>query len=232
MKVLSIMAVLAVLVSATYAALPVNATATAGTPLTLSNSVAAGTVSAWGGNVTPVNLVINSSTLHWQGFFGNVTGSLGLGYGSSVLKTWSLSTVRGQVYASQGTSIDFTVLNSTSVTLANVDAAFSFLTGASDSAANSGSNGANSAFNITHYTVQASSKPRILTYNSSGASVWETVVLNSGDTANTTKYVFAGLLNNSGIAADGTAANFQILVPENSAGNLVSTTYYFYGEVQ
>lgn len=231
MRIISILAVFAVLASVSYAALPVNATVTAGTPLTLTSSATSGTVGAWGGNVTPVNLVINSSTLHWQGFFGNITGSLGLGYGTSLLKKWTISTAAGQVYASQASVIDFTALNSTSVTLANMDSAFSFLSGATDSAANSGTNTNNTFFNISHYQVPNNTRPTLFTMNSSGALVWETVVLTT-NASDSTKYVFAGLISNNGVAADGTSADFQIMVPEDSLGNLAATTYYFYGEVR
>jgi len=221
-----------VLAVAAFAA-PVNITSiTAGTSRTLTNSGAAGTVAAWGGNVTPVDVVINSSTMHWQGFYGNVTGSLGLGGGASLLKTWTLSTLRGQVYASTGSNIDFTVLNSTAVPLANLDSAFSFLSAAADSAANSGSNNANTQFNISNYNVAASSKPRIMTMNGTGDLAWETVVLNANSVGTTTAYVFTGLINNSGKAFDNTAANFQIMVPVNGAGGSPAVNYYFYGEVQ
>lgn len=215
--------------AATFA--QVNATVSAGASQTLTNAGNAGTVAAWGGNVTRVNVTINASTRHWQGFYGSVNGSLALGAGTNVLKTWSLSTITGQVYVSQNNNVDFSTLNGTVVTLSNMDSAFSFLTGANDAAANTGTNSANSAFNIGSYSVLASSKPKILTQSNTGAQVWETVVLTS-NTSDATKYVFAGILNNSGTAFDGTSANFQVIVPENSAGNTAVTNYYFYGEVQ
>ncbi|MDE1798211.1 MAG: hypothetical protein KGH63_02290, partial [Candidatus Micrarchaeota archaeon] len=149
--------------------LPVGATnVVAGTPVTLGAG-AAGTAAAWGGNVTQVNLTINSSTLHWQGFYGNVTASLTLGSGSSAVKTWTVSTLRGQIYASTSNSVDFTAVNSTAVTVANVDSAFSFLSGANDAAANTGSNDANPAFSVGAYNVSANSRPLITTYNASGS---------------------------------------------------------------
>ncbi|MFH1095523.1 MAG: hypothetical protein V1728_04865 [Candidatus Micrarchaeota archaeon] len=216
-------------------ALPVGANVTAGTPVTLGTTTA-GTADAWGGNITQVNLTINSSTLHWQGFYGSVTGSLRLASGNesnvSTLKLWTVSTLRGQIYASRASNIDFTVLNSTAVTLAAVDSAFSFLSGANDAAVNTGTDSLNPAFSIGQYAVGASTAPLITTLNSTGQSMWQQVVLNDGNTSDSSRYVFVGIINNSGVAYNGQSANFQIIVPENSVGDATPTTYYFYGEVQ
>ncbi len=216
-------------------ALPVGANVTAGTSVTLGTTTA-GTADAWGGNVTQVNLTINSSTLHWQGFYGSVTGSLRLASGNesnvSTLKLWTVSTLRGQIYASRASNIDFTALNSTAVTLAAVDSAFSFLSGANDAAAHTGADSLNPAFSIGQYAVGANSEPLIMTLNSTGQSTWQQVVLNDGNTSDSSRYVFVGLINSSGVAYNGQSANFQIIVPENSVGDATPTTYYFYGEVQ
>ena len=91
-------------------ALPVGASSvSAGTPVTLG-TFSPGTASAWGGNITQVNLTINSTTLHWQGFYGSLTGSLKLASGNasnlSTLKTWPVSTISGQVYVSTSSNVD------------------------------------------------------------------------------------------------------------------------------
>lgn len=212
-------------------ALPVGATSvTAGTPVTLS-SVSAGTASAWGGNITQVNLTINSSTLHWQAFYGTVNGSLRLAANATAaVKIWSVSTITGQIYASQSSNIDFTLVNSTGVNLSNTDSAFSFLSGAADSATNSGTNNANPAFNVSQYPVSANSRPVITTMNGSGAQAWQEVVLTTDNTT-ASKYVFTGLLNNSGNSFSNVSAQFQIIVPANQVGTTAATTYYFYGEI-
>lgn len=217
-------------------AAPVGASTTAGTPVTLGTTTV-GTASAWGGNITQVNLTINSSTQRWQGFYGSVTGSLRLASGSnstgfSTVKTWTVSNLRGQVYASTSSNVDFTAVNSTAVTLADVDSAFSFLSGFSDAAANTGTDNANPAFNVSQYTVAGNSRPLITTNSNASAGVWKEVVLAHGaNLSNPTNLVFVGLLNNSGVAYNGASANYQIIVPENSVGENTATTYYFYGEV-
>ncbi len=231
MRLLGVLFVLALAVTAL--ALPVNVSVTAGTARTLTSSVGSGTVGAWGGNVTSVNVVINSSTLRWQGFYGNVTGNLALGAGTNVLKTWNIGTLKGQVFVSTGGDIDFTALNSTAVTLANVDSTFTFLSGAPDSAVNTGvNNTCNSDFNVSYYNVPFESKPCIKTQNSSGTAIWETVVLRDATTTTATDYVFVGIIRENQTSFDGTPADFQIMVPENALGNVAPTNYYFYGEVQ
>ncbi len=203
----------------------------AGTPVTLG-SASAGTAQAWGGNITQVNFTINSSTLHWQAFYGTISAGLRLASSSGTVKSWTVSSVRGMVYVSQSSNVDFSSLNSTAVTLSNVDSAFSFLSGADDSAANTGTNAANPAFNVSQYLVSINTRPLITTRNGSGVEAWKQVVLNDGNTSNTSRYVFAGFINSSGTAYDNSSAQYQVIVPENAAGDTTPTTYYFYGEIQ
>jgi len=234
MKLLLVFLSVAVLLS-TVICDPVGATVTAGTPVTLGTQ-SAGTAHAWGGNITQVNLTINSSTLHWQGFFGSITASLRLASGAegsvNTMKVWPVSTVAGQVYVSQSNNINFSALNTTATTLSNVDSAFTFLSSASDSAINTGTNSANPAFNISTFRVSANTRPLITTLNSSGSSVWRQVVMKHGASNTPSNFVFVGLINSSGVAYDGNPAHYQVIVPENSVGDTASSTYYFYGEVQ
>jgi len=207
----------------------------AGTPVSLGTQ-SPGTAGAWGGNITQVNLTINSSTLHWQGFYGSVAASLRLASGSegsvSTLKVWNVSNVSGQIYVSTSSNVDFTTINSSTATLANVDSAFTFLSGANDAAVNTGTNSASPAFNIGQYIVYANTRPFVTTLNSSGSPVWRQVIVRDANTTTATDFVFVGLLNSSGVAYNGAAAHFQVIVPENSAGDAAVTTYYFYGEIQ
>ena len=208
---------------------------TAGTAVTLGTQTP-GTASAWGGNITSLNLTINSTTLHWQGFYGIVTSSLRLASGNSsnvsTLKLWNVSNINGQIYVSQSSNVNFSALNSTSASLANVDSAFSFLSGANDAASQTGADSSNPSFNVGQYAVAANSYPHITTFNSSGSAVWREVVMRHATTGTESDFVFVGLLNSSGVAYNGESAHFQVIVPENSAGDTSVTTYYFYGEIQ
>lgn len=214
-------------------AIPVGAqVADTGTPVTLG-AQAAGTADAWGGNITEVNLTINSSTLHWQGFYGSVTAGLRLaGPNNNSMKTWTVNTIKGQVYASTSNNVDFTQLSSLDAALTTLDTAFAFLDGEDDNATSTGSDDANSAFNVGQYTIGANSRPKITTHSNETNDVWEEVITwHDGDSSDNQSVVFVGILNDSGKAFNGDDADYQIIVPEDSAGDQSPTTYYFYGEI-
>jgi len=92
----------------------------------------AGSTEAEGGNVTLLNLTTTQSTARWQGFYGNVSGSLSLGLGSDVLYDFSSATI-SSVFASMNQTFDFTVLQA--ATTNQIDTVWGYGSGA-DIAAN------------------------------------------------------------------------------------------------
>jgi len=65
-------------------------------------------IQAQAGNVTELNIDGYSTTQTWQGYFGNVTGTIMLGDGSdNVMYNWSLSSPEGEIYASVNDSISW-----------------------------------------------------------------------------------------------------------------------------
>ncbi|HLD55637.1 MAG TPA: hypothetical protein VJB35_05240, partial [Candidatus Nanoarchaeia archaeon] len=83
-----------------------------GTITSISNSTApldvAQGVAAIAGNVTEINIVGFSTTQSWQGYFGNVSGTLQLADGSdNVMYNWSLASPEGEIYASVNNSINW-----------------------------------------------------------------------------------------------------------------------------
>jgi len=69
----------------------------------------AGSHEAIAGNVTELNIQGYSTTQTWQGYFGNVTGTIQLADASdNVLYNWSLANPQGEVYASTNESISWT----------------------------------------------------------------------------------------------------------------------------
>ena len=216
------------------AAEPVGAQVTAGTPVTLGSGPV-GSVQAWGGNITSVNLAINSTTLHWQAFYGNVSAGLRLASNQSgqtyTVKSWTVDNLRGQIYVSRSSNIDFSNLSSVDPSINNLDTAFPFLSGANDRANNTGSDNANPALTVGPYSIAANTRPIIQTNNGNNSAAWTQVVLNYNDVTSATNYVFSVPINASGNAYDNTSANYQAMVPANATtGSAV--TYYFYGEIQ
>ena len=223
------LSLLALLASANSAS-PVNATTSVGTPVTLP--VEPATLATVTGAPTNITLDINSTTLHWQGFYGNVTGSIALGYGSSKLKTWDLGPKSGQVYISTSANINFSQINSTDVLLNDVDSAFTFLSGADDSANLTGVEDSNSQINISNYVLAANSRPVIYSRDKSGSASWQQIVLAHTTPSGKDTFVFGGIIREGAQAFNGQAADFQIVVPTSGILNTTGESYYFYGEVR
>ncbi|VVB56831.1 Uncharacterised protein [uncultured archaeon] len=215
-------------------AAPVGAEVNAGTPVTLGSGPV-GSVEAWGGNVTFVNLQINSTTLHWQAFYGNITAGLRLASNQSgttyTVKSWTVDSLRGVVFVSRSSNINFANLSSVDPAINSLDTAFPFLSGANDRANNTGSDNANPAMTVGPYSITAGSRPIIQTNNGQNQASWTQVVLNYGDVTSAEDYVFAVPINASGNAYDNSSANYQVMVPANATVGS-SVTYYFYGEIQ
>jgi len=70
------------------------------------NASAAGNTTAIAGNVTELAISGYSITQSWQGYFGNVTGTIMLADNSdNVMYNWSLASPEGEIYASTNDSI-------------------------------------------------------------------------------------------------------------------------------
>lgn len=201
-----------------------------GNPVTLP--VQASSVASVSGIPTNISLQINSTTLHWQGFYGNVTGSIALAYGNSTLRSWNISSVFGQVYACTSQNIDFSALNSTAVNLSDIDSAFTFLSGADDSAAITGVADSNSQINISYFTLYQSTRPVIFSRDKAGSPLWQQIILSQGASPQKGDLVFAGIIRDDQQSFNGQSADFQIVVPTSGILNSTGESYYFYGEIQ
>lgn len=62
----------------------------------------AANISAVAGNVSELNFEANTSSSTWQGYFGNVTGTIVLGNANNkTLYNWNLTSPAGQIYATR-----------------------------------------------------------------------------------------------------------------------------------
>ena len=69
---------------------------------------AAGQQDAVAGNVSSINLVALSSTRSWQGYFGNITGTVVLSDASNnQMYNWSVGSPVGQIYASTANNVNW-----------------------------------------------------------------------------------------------------------------------------
>ena len=66
-------------------------------------------IQAQAGNVTEVNIHGYSPTQSWQGYFGNITGTIQLADANdNVMYNWSLASPQGEIYSSTSSSLDWT----------------------------------------------------------------------------------------------------------------------------
>lgn len=210
--------VLALGISLVQAA-PQDAQSTAGSTGQYSTS-AANTVSAEGGNVTQVNVSSDSSTGKWQGFWGNISGSLQLGDGSATFYDWSSVSFQA-VYASPGNSITWGSLTSLSGNLTAKDTDYGFTSSDADSINNTMTGASCNA------GTEIASADGVTPYNSSGsAGSWETCI--AEDTSDLAGTVFGTNIISAGADAyNGDNVQYQLMVPVNGA----TQNYYFYLEI-
>ena len=190
------------------------------------------------GNVTELTIIGNSVTQSWQGYFGNVSGSIMLEDSSGrTMYNWSLASPQGEVFASTSGSVTWTGIqcfnwtaNGTSLeTSYNVNDS---IDGVNETFEAYGSNAhadfvvGSTAFNSTTACMSAD------IYDSTGASVdgtFEEVLL--ADAAGNP--IFAALLENDVSGFDSATHDFEMLVLEDGHGGDTSTTeYFFYVELE
>ena len=84
---------------------PTGGSVTPGSPQTAPADTA-GNNSAFAGNTTFLGVTAYSTTQTWQGYFGNVSGTIQLADASdNVIYNWTLAEPEGEVYASTNSSI-------------------------------------------------------------------------------------------------------------------------------
>lgn len=235
-KIRTISTLLAVLMLAVVvmvlpaAAVPTGdeSTTTAGTPSTYTPTAEG--VAARGGNITDVTFTnALTATSKWQGYYGNVSGSIFLGTTSGdKMFSWAVSTAAGEVFATQDSSMDITEWEGLAArTGANIDTDFTFTAGDLDSGTNTFTVDP-SAIVVAGRSIDGSANTAAKTYNATDIPTWTTIAL-AGSSPAEANYVFAGVISNDGEAYDGTSKDFQMIVPENAATG--TETYYFYVEL-
>jgi predicted enzyme related to lactoylglutathione lyase len=183
------------------------------------------------GNVTELTVVSNSTTQSWQGYYGNVSGSIGLKDGSdNVLYNWSLGTPEGEIYASNASSITWDGIQCYDEP--NNLTFFESMFGISINDAD----GLNETFNLNNHegfytnSIQFTSGECNSTklFNSLGVGTFDEVLLTDGSSI-----VFASLLSDDANGFDDVPHDFEMIVLEDGHGTDVSTTmYYFWAELE
>jgi hypothetical protein len=199
-------------------------------------SASAQTVSAIAGNVSELNVNANAITQTWQGYFGNITGTIVLGdANNNTLYDWSLSSPRGEIYATRTSSTP----TWTSIRCANTTNIASEDTSLGVNEATDADSVNNTFFNTTSFsqfyvgTVNINTSQNCFAarmYNSTGQSSttnFAEILLH--DSSN---LVYTTILDQDALGFDGRTHDFEMMVGENGhSGDTSTTTYYFYVEL-
>lgn len=231
-----------------------NATALRTEQTNSTNSI--GNLSAYAGNLTEVDVYGYATTQTWQGYFGNVSGTIQLtNAAGSVIYNWSSASPQGEIFASSNNSITWTSLmcfnytangtgsdtgqeGATSINGMNLTTLETLygLSGSSVDGVNETFNligaGTHDAFNVGSLSFTEGECRSTRVYDSSGKGVnnnFEEVLMYEPITASV---VFTSILDNNQAGFDSGSHDFEMLVLDNGHGGDISPTqYYFFMEI-
>jgi hypothetical protein len=214
-------------------------------------------VQAIAGNVTELNIFGFSTTQSWQGYFGNVSGTIQLADSNdNVLYNWSLASPQGEIYASTNSSINwgyiqcfnFTAQGTYQDDTANAGATSLYGTNltqleSSFNIAPDDVDGVDETFSLlgtghnTFYTnnleFSEGECPNTRVFSDAGQgedNKFEEVLLYEPTTRS---IIFTSILNEDVLGFDNNSHDFQMLVLEDGhRTDTDTTTYYFYVELE
>ncbi|MCW8966568.1 MAG: hypothetical protein OQK82_07780 [Candidatus Pacearchaeota archaeon] len=213
---------------------PFGANITEGVSGSASVDIAQG-VAAQAGNVTELNIFGYTVTQSWQGYFGNVSGTIQLSDSAdNVMYNWSALSPEGEIYASTSDSVNWGGIECFNFTSEgeSLESYFGILSDDVDGVDEtfSYSNG-HDLFYTNNIAFEEGVCMSTQLYDNSGGGVddyFEEVLLWDGGDV-----VFASLLEDDVLGFDGRGHDFEILVLEDGHGdNNEVTDYYFYVELQ
>jgi hypothetical protein len=214
-------------------------------------------ISAIAGNVTELTITGFSITQSWQGYFGNISGTIFLADASdNVMYDWSLASPKGEIYASTNNSI---VWNYVQCLNFSSDGTYGDDTANAGGTSEHGTNltllensfgiasddvdGIDETFPLLgsgHNTFYSNNlefsqgecrNTRVFSNSSSGEdNKFEEVLLYEPTTSSV---IFASILNENVLGFDNNPHDFEMLVLEDGhATDKSTTTYYFYTELE
>ena len=211
---------------------PTGASVDAGPTETWAGT-ASGSNASQGGYVTEINLTSNQQTGKWQGYYGNITGSIALKDSGGVQSMFNWDpTITGEVIATTLSSTP-TWASTANVTTTERDHGTNGIN--AKWGWSSSSDDADQTFTATDCGVTIGG---VTVTNSVGTANdailptgqnWKTVVVkNAASIDNKDDYMFVGIINDNGDSFKGGSdtCDYEMIVP--SSGD----TYYFYVELE
>ncbi|MBL7055895.1 hypothetical protein ISS07_03215 [Candidatus Woesearchaeota archaeon] len=201
-------------------------------------------VQAQAGNVTALKINATRITNRWQGYYGNITGTITLDDAdNNTLYSWDLLSPEGEIYAvNDSKSVLWSqviCMNMTDPTTANVNVTLTAL----ENSLGMGSNdvdGVNETFNNTRggsFTVGSS-----VTIGDDSGCGWTSLNVNDGsdevkfnetiltDNGSNHNVIYAAILEQDQQGFQGSNLDFQMIVGDNG-DEIEATEYYFYVEL-
>ena len=234
-----------------------------GANYTLVNSTTAtpdtaASIPAIAGNVTEINIVGFSTTQSWQGYFGNISGTIQLAdAGDNIMYNWSLASPQGEIYTSTSNSItwsnvqcfNYSALGTYADDTSNAGATSQYGTNLTqlealfgiDSADVDGIDetfnllgaGTHNIFYTNHLEFSEGECRSTRLFSNIGAGEddkFEEVLLYEPVSQSV---IFTSLIDEDVLGFDGRSHDFEMLVTEDGHGTDTSTTpYYFYVELE
>lgn len=188
-------------------------------------------VDAEAGNVTELTIEALSVTKYWQGFYGNITGTITLDdANNNTLYNWSETSPSGQVYATRSNTIDFSN---------DIDCASQ--AEIASEATNIGQSGTESDHITATFDAQSHPAFTVGTADITGNTCNSTNTFVSDGDQSTDFYevlladgagvfVYTAIIDADTTGFDSGTYDFQMLVGENGSDG-TTTPYYFYVEL-
>ena len=193
-------------------------------------------VTAVAGNVTELNVTANSITQTWQGYFGNITGTIVLGNSNNqTLYNWNLSSPHGEIYATRASTVPtwISVACATSAQITTEDTALGVNESVDQDSVNRTfiNTTAFNQFYVGSIVINSTQNCKAANlFNSSGtySTNFQEVLLHDG-----TSLIYTGIITQDSTGFDNRTHDFEMLVGENGHnGDANPTPYYFYVELQ
>ncbi|HOH03980.1 MAG TPA: hypothetical protein PK032_00740 [Candidatus Pacearchaeota archaeon] len=183
------------------------------------------------GNVTELSIFGYSLTQSWQGYFGNVSGTIMLADGNdNVMYNWSLASPEGEIYATNSSSVEWQGIQCYDE--ANNMTFFENMFGIKPDDVD----GINETFNLNDHPefvtnsilFTAGSCDNTKLFDSNGVGTFDEVLLTDGS-----NLIFTSLLLEDANGFDNVPHDFEMIVLENGHGtDIATTTYYFWVELE
>lgn len=190
-------------------------------------------VNAQAGNVTAINITALTITKSWQGYYGNISGSIVLADANNkTFYNWSMASItNGRIYATRNSSVIFTSVNCTNATqITNEIAALGQSASDADSVSNTFTATANPQFYVGSTNISANTCKTTNAFNSTGAQATQFFQVLLSD--NASNIIYTTLVNGSQNGYNNQNWNFELLVGQNGhTGGPTVTPYYFYVEL-